>query len=678
MEWEADNSKTVTFVVTKSCQLACKYCYLVGKKDNEKMTWETAKQTVDFILRQYGTENFTSDAVIFDFIGGEPFLEIDLIDKICDYIKRRLYDINHPWFNLYRFSISTNGINYHTDKVQNFIQKNRKHLSIGFSIDGTKAKHDLNRIWKGDGIERGSYEDVVANVPLWLEQFPEAATKVTVSSDDIPYVCESVLHLFSLGIHHVNINCVFEDVWKENDDSLFEWQLKKLANEIVRQGLYPQYTCSFFDRNIGKPLDLSKDNNNWCGCGHMLAVDYKGQIYPCIRFLDFALKNKKPRSIGSIYSGIDKNKARPFYHLDRISQSPLKCLNCDIASGCSWCQGENYDSAELPSIFIRSISLCKMHKARVRANEYFWSLIDHQQNHRFVSDISILNSPDLQKGDKNVYFCKSEIKNFTILLSSDTPSICSYPSYVNKHEFIDKEKLHHVLETLNSNGLNITVIYPAKKIPKDISELLKKYPHKKILTHTYHNTIISLDNKVEAKSICLKFSDFYTSIDTIGNYLDSSRLDIYLCNYDEFDKNKYRQSLTILKNQVLYHWHNGHKVRVNLITDPYGLRVNKECSYGKWALFIAPNGKFYLCPAFYYKDRNINAIGTIENGWSIQSEHLLHREYSPICRNCSNHSCLRCIYDNFYRTLEYNIPSLEQCLRIDIEKEISMEFFKEL
>lgn len=29
------------------------------------------------------------ESVIWDFIGGEPFLEIDLIDRICDYLKTR-------------------------------------------------------------------------------------------------------------------------------------------------------------------------------------------------------------------------------------------------------------------------------------------------------------------------------------------------------------------------------------------------------------------------------------------------------------------------------------------------------------------------------------------------------------------------------------------------------------
>ena len=222
---DVDSAKYITFIVTKDCQLACKYCYLVGKNSKERMSFEVAKQAVDYILSHEA--DMPEEAVVWDFIGGEPFLEIDLIDKLCDYIKIEMYRRKHHWFNSYRFSFSTNGINYHTEKVQQFIKKNAAHLSIGITIDGTQRKHDLNRIWKTpemeQGImpkseeERGSYADVVKNIPLWVKQFPGDGTKVTISSADIPYICESVLHLYSLGIHEVNINVVFEDVWKERE-----------------------------------------------------------------------------------------------------------------------------------------------------------------------------------------------------------------------------------------------------------------------------------------------------------------------------------------------------------------------------------------------------------------------------------------------------------------------------
>lgn len=369
--WLDGISKNITFIVTKDCQLACKYCYLVGKNEKERMSWQTAKSAIDYIL---DNENlFRESAVVWDFIGGEPFMEIELIDKICDYIKKQLFIHNHHWFDSYRFSFSTNGINYHTKEVQKFIRKNHQHLSIGITIDGTKRKHDLNRIWKGDGPEKGSYEDVVKNIPLWLSQFPEGGTKVTISSADIPYIKESVLHLYSLGIHEVNINVVFEDVWNEGDDLLFEDQLMQLADAIIDNDYYRDFACSFFSETLGKPLDPALDNVNWCGAGKMLSIDAAGNFYPCTRFAAYSLREKKPIIIGNVNDGIDQNKLRPFLTLDRTTQSPQECIDCEVASGCAWCQGENYDAAGSNTIYQRSTAICKMHKARVRANNYYWN-----------------------------------------------------------------------------------------------------------------------------------------------------------------------------------------------------------------------------------------------------------------------------------------------------------------
>jgi uncharacterized protein len=44
-----------------------------------------------------------------------------------------------------------------------------------------------------------------------------------------------------------------------------------------------------------------------------------------------------------------------------------------VASGCAWCQGENYDAAATPTVYQRATAICKMHKARVRANNYYWN-----------------------------------------------------------------------------------------------------------------------------------------------------------------------------------------------------------------------------------------------------------------------------------------------------------------
>ena len=181
----------------------------------------------DFLIKYnlFKIKRNEQHAVILDFIGGEPFLEIDLIDQICDYFKIKAFELNDEWYWNYRINVCTNGVNYNAEKIQNFIKKNHMKLSVTISIDGIKEKHDMQRVFP-DG--RGSYDAVMKNVPLWLNEFV-GSTKVTFSSDDLKYLKDSIIHLWNIGINEVAANVVFEDVWKENDDIIFEQQLKQLS-----------------------------------------------------------------------------------------------------------------------------------------------------------------------------------------------------------------------------------------------------------------------------------------------------------------------------------------------------------------------------------------------------------------------------------------------------------------
>ncbi len=120
-------------------------------------------------------------------------------------------------------------------------------------------------------------------------------------------------------------------------------------------------------------MDCRLENGNWCGAGRMLSVDAAGDFYPCTRFAQYSLRSKQAIKIGNVRDGIDLNRLRPFLTLDRCTQSPQECIDCEVASGCAWCQGENYDAAETPTIYQRATAICKMHKARVRANNYYWN-----------------------------------------------------------------------------------------------------------------------------------------------------------------------------------------------------------------------------------------------------------------------------------------------------------------
>ena len=363
-------AQSITFIVTEDCNLRCKYCYITHKASNKRMSFEVAKKFIDYILEE---KIKYQDAVTLDFIGGEPFLEVDLIDKICDYFKLQTYLKKSPWYWNYRLSVCTNGINYSSEKVQRFIEKNREKLGVTITIDGIKEKHDLQRVFP-DGS--GSYDIVKANVDIWKNQF-WPSTKVTFASEDLKYLRESIVELWNEGIYEIAANVVYEDVWKEGDDDIFEDQLKSLADYVLDNQLFDKYTCTLFDDSIGAPYDEEMLKQTCCGAGKMLALGVDGKIYPCMRYCAYSLNEKDPYVIGDVEKGIDFDKVRPFETVTYKFQSDSECLECPIATGCGFCQGFNYDVADTYTNFQRAKYICKMHKARVRANNYYFEHVDY-------------------------------------------------------------------------------------------------------------------------------------------------------------------------------------------------------------------------------------------------------------------------------------------------------------
>lgn len=360
------SDKIVTFILTQDCQLQCKYCYLVSKNKFGKMPIEVARKTVDLLfLYNY---KFPESSIIFNFIGGEPLLEIDLINEISAYIVHHLRDTPNHWNDHYYFRITTNGLLYDSHKVQQYIKKYYDHLSLSISIDGAKNKNDLNRIYRNG---KGSYDDIISNVHLWVNQFHDVNTRMVVSHHDLPYIKDSTVHLIELGIKSIDINLVVEDVWKDGDDLIFENQLINLVDYLYDNNLSETVKISLFNRNLGNPI---VNDNISSACGSvMLCVDSKGNFFPCMRFAQYSLRSKPERTIGNIDEGINWNRLRPFYATTRESYSPQKCLDCEISFGCRLCPAENYDSALTRTIFQRSTAICNMHKATVRANNYYWN-----------------------------------------------------------------------------------------------------------------------------------------------------------------------------------------------------------------------------------------------------------------------------------------------------------------
>jgi radical SAM peptide maturase (CXXX-repeat target family)/CXXX repeat peptide maturase len=666
--WQEGLAKSITFSVTEECNLACKYCYMTGKNTKNKMSFETAKKAVDYILTNRNI--FNEPSVIWEFVGGEPFVEIELIDKICDYIRYKMYVLKHPWFDSYRFSFSTNGLLYNTPKVQEYIKKNIGHLSVGISVDGNKIKHDMQRV-KLDGS--GSYDDVMKNVPLWIKQFPNSSTKATFSHDDIPYLKDSIISLWENGIKIVSANVVFEDVWHEGDDILFENQLKELGDYILDNELWSDYSVRFFDPNIGFPLTEEDKERNFCGAGKMLAIDYSGRYYPCLRFLDFTLNNKPGWLLGSVDTGINQDKIRPFRSLTLKCQSTPECIECPVAKGCAWCTGYNYDAADTDTIYQRATFLCKMHKANVRAVEYFWT--------KFTEKTGLVSPREEYRLKYQSDNSNTDQKTLLFITSDEATPHCAYRNNNKSKNTMSQSIVEKGLKFASSEGY--LPVFLGKSSARDSS-----FPSIVDPSEIKNNDldIAVCDNDIpvdcEGNIILLISRENINKISTLISkaIYNTKRINVILEDIDKYDKSdliEYQKQLNAVKDLIIQSYQNDHTVEINLLTDILSLNSICDCGSGVENIALAPNGRFYLCPAFYF-DNPDKSIGDLENGINIKNSHLLDIENAAVCSACDAYQCRRCKFLNKKLTNELNTPSHIQCYISHMERNTSRELQKEL
>lgn len=368
-------ARTVTFAVTDACTLRCTYCYQ-GIKAGHYMKLETAKKFIRLLLdgsEYINAEN--SPALIMEFIGGEPLLAIELIDQITDFFIEEMILRQHPWATRYMISICSNGTLYFNPNVQEYIKKHLHHLSFSVSVDGNKALHDTCRVFP-DGS--GSYDAAIAAVRHYVDVLGgRMGSKMTLCPENVDKTCEAVVGLLQAGYREIFLNCVYEEGWTNEHGAVLYCQLKALADYIFSNDLWDKVYISMFERDFFRPKDQA-DVRNWCGgAGDMVAVDYTGNIYPCIRYMPNALgEDAEPLVIGSVDRGImaDENGRKCVECLRKVNrrtQSTDECFECPIAEGCSWCSAYNYQ--KFGTVDHRATFICPMHKARALANVYFWN-----------------------------------------------------------------------------------------------------------------------------------------------------------------------------------------------------------------------------------------------------------------------------------------------------------------
>jgi CXXX repeat peptide maturase len=279
-----------------------------------------------------------------------------------------------------------------------------------------------------------------------------------------------------------------------------------------------------------------------------------------------------------------------------------------------------------------------------------------------------------------------------ILLDDASTSYCHYnnPSQ-SRHQLIDLADLKAGIRFAMKENLMIQYVYPDYDLPQEYKETIETIDHSKIIPsnsplveeadvvvfNDWKDTIgFSLD---ESATYVLRINkkDLFAQKEVIETFISKvARLNIVLTDVETFTENdfsKYKSVLDSFGEETEKLYKAGLSPQLNLITDRIALTQMNNCNAGSNNITLAPDGGFYVCPAFYYseEDKETFCVGDLKNGLAIKAAKLYKLAYAPLCRICDAYQCKRCVWINRKMTYDITTPSHEQCVLAHLERNAS-------
>jgi len=294
------------------------------------------------------------------------------------------------------------------------------------------------------------------------------------------------------------------------------------------------------------------------------------------------------------------------------------------------------------------------------------------------------------------------LKYLIIQLDDTSVSFCHYENLKETSKIIRLEDLKAGILFAMKENLMIQLVYPNYELPQEYKDVIHTIDHTDIIPSLCEDkslqdnaSVVVFDDWTgldiygfNENSVCLihtSKNDFFERYLFLQRPLSIvSRVNVVITDietFNESDFEKYREILTILSKKVEALYLKGKSPQLNLLTDRIMLEKMNNCNAGWENITLAPDGKFYVCPAFYLASdeedyglgRSKFSIGNLNDGLDIKNPLLYKLSHAPICRNCDAYQCKRCVWLNRKMTYEVNTPSHEQCVVAHLERNASRE-----
>lgn len=288
-----------------------------------------------------------------------------------------------------------------------------------------------------------------------------------------------------------------------------------------------------------------------------------------------------------------------------------------------------------------------------------------------------------------------------ILLDDTSTSYCHYNNEKSESKLISIEDLKAGIFFGMTENLMIQYVYPSHALPKEYEDVLESIDHSKIMPADNPNVdeadvVVFNDWKQmegfsysEGVSYVLRInkSDLFEQKVLIADTIEkTTKLNVVITDVESFcdeDFDTYKGVLQLWSEKLEKLYAEGKSPLLNLLTDRMQLEEMNNCGAGESNITLAPDGKFYVCPAFYQTNSDtiispaFNA-GSLEEGVHVKSSQLYKLDHAPLCRKCDAFHCRRCVWLNRKTTLEVNTPSHEQCVVAHLERNASRQLLENI
>ena len=280
---------------------------------------------------------------------------------------------------------------------------------------------------------------------------------------------------------------------------------------------------------------------------------------------------------------------------------------------------------------------------------------------------------------------KPYLQYLVILLDDTSVAYCHANNPLTEPKLIPLDTLRKAILFGMKQNLMIQFVYPNYELPVEYHKVIESIDHIKIgrevLVYDSVPQMAYTNNLV----LRLTINEFITKQNDIASLLQQAkRINICLTDTENFQEEQieeYKNALTTLNAVLLNLYKQVKSPQLNILTDRMQLTEMHNCGAGISNITIAPNGKFYLCPAFYYDEQmgisnRMNhktkdasrSVGDLDNGIDIPNKQLLQLDHAPLCRICDAYHCKRCIWLNQKMTWDNNTPSRQQCVLAHLER----------